>query len=270
LRIPVFDDQELEAISQQSADLQRLISAAGEELRTVLRVPFNLRLTADLISAGIPVDEITPIRTQVELLERNWHERVVRADSRGDAREAVLRLAVKEMVANRSLLVNRADVASDPAVGASLNEVLSAHILDEWQRPAGGRPERSVLTFSHHILYDYAVARLLLRGVPGTAAAQIVGDPDLSIAIRPSLVRHFEYLWWMDESRNGFWDEVFDFLHTEGMPEIGKVVGPNVAADQARRLSDLAPLLAALSGRDGNSTDTADQALRHLISGILV
>jgi len=269
LRIPVFDDQELEEISQQSTDLQRLISEAGGELRSLLRVPFNLRLTADLINAGISVDEITPIRTQVELLERYWQERIIRADSRGDAREAVLRLAVQGMVANRSLLVNRAHVASDPAVGASLNEVLSAHVLDEWQRPTGRRPERSVLTFSHHILYDYAVARLMLRGVPRTAAAQIVSDPDLSIAIRPSLVLHFQYLWWVDQGRTAFWDEVFDFLRTEGIPEIGKVVGPTVAADQATQVADLAPLIGALSGTDPHGTETADQALRHLVSGIL-
>jgi hypothetical protein len=73
----------------------------------------------------------------------------------------------------------------------------------------------------------------------------------------------------MDQSRTAFWDEVFDFLRTNGIPEIGKVVGPTVAADQATRVSDLAPVIAALSGTESNQTDTADQALRHLVSGIL-
>jgi hypothetical protein len=269
LRIPVFDDEELAEISHQSADLHSLISAAGGELRNLLRIPFNLRLTADLISEGIPVEEITPIRTQIELLERYWQERIIRADRRGDAREAVVRVAAQEMVANRSLLVNRAQVARDPSAGAPLNELLSAHVLAEWQRPTGGRPERSVLTFSHHILFDYAVARLLLRGVPGTAAAQIRRDPDLSVAVRPSLVLHFQYLWWMDQGRVAFWDEVFDFLRTDGIPQIAKVVGPTVAADQATQLSDLAPLIGALGVSGGLGADTADQALGHLVSGIL-
>jgi hypothetical protein len=269
LRIPVFDDHEIDEISHKSADLARLISASGGELLALLRVPFNLRLMADLISEGISVDEITPIRTQVELLERYWQERVIRRDGRGDAREAVLRLAVQEMVANRSLRVNRGQVASDPAVSTPLNQLLSAHVLVEWQRPAGGRPERAVLTFAHHILYDYAVARLLLRGVPGTAAAKIKQDPDLSIAIRPSLVLHFQYLWWMDQTRDIFWNEVLDFLLTEGIPEIARVVGPTVAADQAISESDLSPLTAALADTNGNVRDIADKALRHLVSGIL-
>jgi hypothetical protein len=42
-----------------------------------------------------------------------------------------------------------------------------------------------------------------------------------------------------------------------------------VAADQATQVADLAPLIGALSGTDPHGTETADQALRHLVSGIL-
>lgn len=269
LRIPVFDDEELKEICEESTELKQLISVAGEELRDLLRVPFNLRLTAGLITEGISVEEITPIRTQVELLERYWQERVIRADGLGDAREAVLRLAVQGMVANRSLQVNRGPVASDPAVSAPLNEVLSAHVLTEWQRSTGGRPERDVLAFSHHILYDYAVARLLLRGIPGTSAALIKQDPDLSISIRPSLVLHFQYLWWVDDTRDVFWNEVFEFLRTEKIPEIARVIGPTVAADQSAEVSDLMPLITSLADSKSNGPDIPDQALSHLVAGIL-
>ena len=44
-------------------------TGSNQEMRDIIRIPFNLRLLGELISEGLPFDEITPIKTQLELLE---------------------------------------------------------------------------------------------------------------------------------------------------------------------------------------------------------
>jgi hypothetical protein len=48
--------------------------------------------------------------------------------------------------------------------------------------------------YSHHVLFDYAVARLVLRGDPSTLVKRLMDDPELAIVIRPSFSYHFQHL----------------------------------------------------------------------------
>jgi len=68
--IPKLDSQELAQVLAQSADLGKLIQRADEKLLTLLSSPFNIKLMAEMIGSGVLVDSLTPIRTQIELLER--------------------------------------------------------------------------------------------------------------------------------------------------------------------------------------------------------
>jgi len=156
----------------------------------LLRIPFNLRLIAELIGTGVNVSSLTPIRTQVELLERYWRERVIGSDTQADAREAVLRRATTEMVHGRTLRIDRAKVADDPSASAPLRQVLSAQLLVEWQPSPEAAPDRYIITYGHHILFDYAVARLLLRGPLDQVVAWLAKEPDLLLAVLQSLHYH--------------------------------------------------------------------------------
>src|ERR1051325_2967354 len=99
------------------------------------------------------------------------------------------------MVRTRSLRVNRREVAYEPMLGRLLDEVLSSHILSEWQPTPDTPADRSVLTFSHHMLFDYSAARLLLRGTAKSFIARLEEEPEIVMAIRPSIVMHFEHEW---------------------------------------------------------------------------
>lgn len=269
LNIPLLGDEELEQIPPQSQDLARLIARADPALRNLLRVPFNLRLMADLIGSGIAVESLTPIRTQIELLDRYWQERIIRSDSQADAREAVLRRATEKMVETRSLRVNRTEVSSDPAASAALTDVLSSQVLTEWQPSPETAPDRYVLTFAHHVLFDYAVARLLLRGIPESIIERLEADPELVLAIRPSLVFHFQYLWSIDRTHTFFWNLNLRVMESKSIPEIGKLIGPGVAAEQITQPSDCEPLLSALEDASPTIREAAEQALRHVVGAVV-
>jgi hypothetical protein len=94
-------------------------------------------------------------------------------------------------------------------------------------------------------------------------------EPDLLLAIRPSMVLHFYYLWMLHSNRHVFWDLVFEVIRSPRIPEIGKIVGPGVAAELGETLLDFEPLLKKLEINDFGSNDTAEDALQHLIGAIL-
>jgi hypothetical protein len=121
----------------------------------------------------------------------------VRDDGQRDAREGLLRHACEDMVSARVLRVNRSSVAA-PGTSLVLDDLLSTHILTEWQSSPVGTPDQYVLTFAHHVLFDYAVARLLFRGTPEKLLTRLTDDPELVIVVRPSLLLHFQHLWTVD------------------------------------------------------------------------
>jgi hypothetical protein len=265
--VPLLSVEEWLQIPSQSPELAKLLVEAGENLLLLLRVPFNLRLAGELLGSGVTVESLTPIQTQIGLLDRYWQERVVRKDYESDAREAVLLRVVEAMVSARALRVSRRDVA-DPNLSRALNQVLSSHILTEWESQAGAVVDRSILTFAHHVLFDYAAAYLLFRGTPQSLIQRLESDANLVLAVRPSIVMHFQYLWLLDST--SFWDTYLLLLRSEQIPEIGKLVGASVAVEFMREVESFAPLMRALSSEDIQRRELGEKAYRHVTGGLLV
>ena len=271
LNIPHLSDEELDQIFSQSKELQALLFEAPTEIHELLRVPFNLKLTVELLEAGVAPDELTPTRTQLGLFEKYWDHRVIRKDKdrNGDAREAVLKELCMGMIRERVLRIDRSVVAR-PDTSNLLDDLLSIQILVEWQPSHEAPPNRYILAFSHNFLFDYATARLLLRGTRNAVLRLLIDDPDLgAIVIRPSLLLHFRYLWTVDASRRQFWDFVFRVIREGKIPEIAKLIGSTVAAEFTRVLSDLEPLCIALDDPNSQDYTVAVQALKHLAGALL-
>ena len=143
VNVPELSEDELQQVKVQCIPIANLITQAPPALADLLRIPFNLRLLADLFGAGVSATELQPIRTQPELLDRYWTERVIRHDHFGDARETLLRRTTTAMVNQRSLRIARNLVMADEAARrATLHDLLSTQILAEWPI-AGGAPQRS-------------------------------------------------------------------------------------------------------------------------------
>lgn len=171
------------------------------------------------------------------------------------------------MVAARTLRAERREVA-EAAAEAPLRELLSNQVLTEWQPAPGVGAEREFVAFGHHVVFDYAVAQLLLRGDPGALVRRLEADPELPLVVRPSLVLHFHHLW-LQRDRERFWDLVFRLVRSDRVPEIGKLIGPSVAAALAQGLSELEPLCRALEDGDVDVQRAAESALRHLVGMLL-
>lgn len=263
ISIPELSPPELESAAAQSPVLQQVLEAASPALRALLRNAFNLRLACDLIGDNVSGRDLTGVSSGSDLLERYWLERVLRAPL-GDDREAVLRRACEAMLAARQLKVERDLLRAGPS--GALSDLLSTHVLAEWQPTEELPPERSTITFSHHVLYDYAVARLMFDLDVDRVVRALQSDTELALAARPSLVMFFQRLWFQAPSRVPFWSSVVA-LAGAAVPAVAKLVGSAVAAEGATRAADVAPLTVAL--RTDATRRPAEQTFAALIGAAL-
>lgn len=269
LNIDILSDEELAQVQAQSKELGELIKTASGVLKDLMRPPFNLRLAADMLGSGLKPKDLTPIVSKVELLERYWAHRVIGQDQDGDSREAVLRDLVTTMAGTRTLRVERAS-AQKASAGPSITKLLSEHVIVEWSQDTGSVPNREILAFSHHVLFDYSAARLMFRGSPDALIGKLRGDTQLAIVIRPSILMHFQYLWAADVGHSQFWEATFKLMDAAGVPQIAKLIGPFVAADSVKAVGDLGALYGALESKIKAVRESGENAFRHLVGALLV
>lgn len=266
VNIGTLSDCELIQVGQQSPELAELITNASAALKVLLRLPFNLRLLAELLATGTSAGDLQPIATQLELLDRYWQARIIRADHQGDARELVLRRVTRAMVRDRALRIPRSEAVADEAgSGVFLQDLLSTHVVAEWTTSTG-KPQHEFITFPHHLLFDYAVARLYVPPQVDVFLQRLVDEPDLLVAIRPSIEIHYQRLW--DTDPESFWVLTVRALEAQ-IPEIGKLIGPTIAAQRAGKVTQLQPLVDLLSSPTPAERATGIAILRHAMVALL-
>ncbi|MBZ0232825.1 MAG: ATP-binding protein [Deltaproteobacteria bacterium] len=260
LNVPILDDEELADIARNAPTLGALLSEASQPLKELLRNAFNIRLAADLVTSTLTRSEFSAIESPLELLDRYWRYRIL--GTGGDEREHLLRSASEAMVQQRSLRVDRQSLAIP--TGTALETLLSANVLVEWQKSEGVLPNRYILSYSHHVLHDYAIARLMLRGDRSSLLARLTENVDFALVARPSLSMHFHHLWADDPDE--FWRLSFDVLKLEGASKVLQLIGSSVAADSYRASEELEPLFESLTSQDPRS---ASLFLSHLVGAII-
>lgn len=260
--VPELSPSELEGLSDVAPRLGAGVAASPTDLRALLANAFCLRLFAELVAADFPEAQFDAIRTRVQLLDAYWANRVLTNPTDGDRRERVLRQVCAIAIASRTLTVTREELldTQDPA---PLGQLLAMRLLSE--TTDGGVVRRELIGFAHHILFDYAVARLLLRGEVQRIFRVIVEQPDTLLLARPSYQLHFEHLWLSSPSRADYWQAAVLLSSQPQIPAIARIIAPAVAARSAVQISDFNPLLAALRVAEPGSLD----CLNHLIGAAL-
>ena len=175
------------------------------------------------------------------------------------------------MVSGRALHADR-DLVATVEAGPHASDLLSAGVIVEWQ-PNQHHPSRSAtLAFSHHVLFDYAVARLLLRVSVARFLDVLEQDSAIVLLGRPSLVMHFHHLWAAAEpgtQPEEFWQAVLAVCRSSKIPEIGKFVGPGVAAGMGMVIDEFEPLVDALMDPNDSVREAAESALAHCVRAFL-
>jgi HEAT repeat protein len=254
-----LSDEELTGLAKSAPPVHVFLSAASPELVELLRVPFNLSLLAGLLERDrIDLGRLHAIRTQLELLDLYWERRVLAPASGRDARELLATKVCDVAVETMRLQVPRAELRELAAIHTpGFEQLLGAGVLVETQ--AAGTREESV-GFAHHVLFDYAIHRLILTGSPDQIAKRLAASDELVLLARPSLVYTLVASWEADERRRAFWGLALR-LADEEVPMAARLVGPTVAVERASRLLDFEPLLAAVDRREAEAFFN----LRHIV-----
>ena len=265
--VPELSEEELCQLSELAPGIHELLEGATDELRELAQVPFNLRLLAELVGLEVESIELEPVTTQVQLLDLYWRHRVIGSDGLGDARVGVITTVARQMVAAHRLQAERAPLAT-VEVAPSLGKLLDEHVLTEITTPTG-TVEREQIAFSHNVLFDFALAKVLLSGREEKLSEAIIAQPDLVIFARPSFDFHFRSLWESDPSRARFWEACLAIAAETEVPQLGRVIGPVVATEVIREAADFEPLLTALAEEDTARREIAEGVLRHLVGAAL-
>jgi hypothetical protein len=256
--VPPLAESELQQAFEQNSTLGEVYRNGSAELRNLLSIPFHLWLVEKALGAGTSVSAFSAVTSEVQLLDLYWKRRVTTTND-ADDRRFLLTKATDAMVRSHTLAVRRESIYQ-PAAANAWEGLLSDEILAE-------QSDTDSVSFSHNILFDFAVSALLLQTDPASFARFIAEEPARPLFLRPSLVYHFTRLWHFD--RDDFWK---NFWHATSRDEIHlrqiiRIVLPAVVIAEARSLSDLAPLQLKLAQGDSAAIEAIAftiQALRIL------
>jgi hypothetical protein len=149
----------------------------------------------------------------------------------------------------------------------ALREIRSRGILQGPALRHGTRIGDEEIRFTHHLLHDYAIARVLIPTVGERLSQFAIREPRLPIFYRQSFMFALEELWDTDDRREIFWKSA---LRLEGMAQLHsltRILAPILAARRVESIDDLQPLLTSLSATSV-SDSPAHKALRHLAAGL--
>ncbi len=245
LLVRPLTEEELNQVWVKSPLMATTYRQGTKALRSLLKSPFNLFLLADVLSAG--TRSLGNVTTQVELLHLYWSYRVMGADHRGLARQAVLKRALDQMLEQRRPQVPVNDLAGVQT--EDLDRLLSEGVLV----PAEGIQDRfKGISFAHHVLFDYGVARLTLEG--GSTpdfAARLTGSDERALLIAPGAIMALQILWQEDGVRRPvFWKKAFEVGGAVEKGAFFRMLPARVAAELTRDVEDFKPVLDCLRRRD--------------------
>jgi hypothetical protein len=250
-------------IRTKAPELDAVFTTATPKLLELLDIPFNLRLVAEMLSESGERTDFRGIDTQVGLLDKYWFIRVIRSSAEGNIREAVLTEIVTTLVRERKLTIAKAQILT-AAKEAQFSSLSSDNVIVEQVANLHGR---NIIGFSHHLLFDYAVSRLVLGSGFERFLETISRERDLSLFLRPSIDLFFKEAWL--RHRDTFWTNLRLFSEGQDVPAIAKIIGPAVIPELAKSGADLAPLVNALKSTDTNLTAVAEQWIIHVVGAVL-
>lgn len=260
--IPELSDLELNQFCDNSAPLRAAVDSASRALQELVHNPFCLRLLSELVHHGVTSGDLTPVQDRIDLLDLYWVHRVLLANA--DEHEHALRVACERMLATRRLNVSRMELLSGNVAPSALSDLLKLHVLSE--RVDNGVLRRESLSFAHHILFDYAVARLIFREPRDAVIERTEVRPELALFARPSIAMHFSHLWRISSDRREFWDLAIRWSGHSATPEIAKIIAPGIAAVEIATIDDVQVPLAAIRAK-GHSAVV--YVLQHMIGARL-
>jgi len=262
INIPRLTNFELDSLARQHSKIHQFIQAlqTDSKLYELCKNLFNFKLIAQLLENDVEIDKLALFESRLELLDLYWNQVVIGNFSDSRARESVLAQLTNTMVSEQRMRVldESSPISSGPLVYLLQRNVLSESV------------QRSIkhLSFSHHIIFDYAIFRLFLMRLKDEDLINALSEPAKLLFIRPSLLMFFQDLWRQD--KENFWGISFQLQASSQASGIAKTIPAMTISESPYCLVDYHPLIFKLASPIETEMSIADEMLKHLIGALLV
>lgn len=203
--IPALTAEEVLSVKGHIPNLEKLYNDASDEFKGILRNPFNLWLLKKISEKNKKLEGLDKIGSEVQLLDKFW-ENYISSTADSEAKEAILSALTKDMVTGYALSV-RKNQHYQANVDSSWKSLFSDEILI-LSELTGQR-----VSFSHNILFDYAVSRLVIDEDINEVVKFLTHEPARALFLRPSLTYYYARLWFADRDR--FWSSFSALLKSD-------------------------------------------------------
>jgi hypothetical protein len=232
LHLGLLSEAERADLARQSPSLDKALLAGGSRLEMLAHNPFNLALLGELLVAGIPAQDLTAVFTRGQLLTRYWEQRV---EAMGTPGAVALARLVEQMLQAKALSIHRTRV--EPATALSLDHLQQNGVL-----AATGSGQ---IGFRHHVLFDYAVATLLLVPTGTSIPVYLRREQAVGLLLAPALG------YWVEElkrTREDFWAFVTGLVADTTLDPVVRVEVARLAVEAVQPGEELTELTTILNG----------------------
>jgi hypothetical protein len=228
----------------------------GTEIWDLLKTPFNFWIFEQILSNDNSVSEIQKFHSQVELLDFYWNIRVHDSQLWED-KEIILQNATQRMVESKKLFVKIEDIYTSDKKEA-WEKLLSDQILVETIE------SNQKFSYSHNILFDYAVSILLLKESENTIFSFISEDLSRQLFLRPSLDFYFTRLWYSNPTL--YWKIFWKILRSSqiSLNILIRLTSINVLINEIKTINDLIPIFSELKRGDPQGINATLYVLQSL------
>ncbi|ACI58859.1 conserved hypothetical protein (plasmid) [Rhizobium leguminosarum bv. trifolii WSM2304] len=248
VRVPSWTQSEFAQLLARAPVLAAALANAPRALQDLAAIPFNTRLVSDLVKDGVITSDFSHIATQSELLQLYWEHRVERYAA--PARACILRI-VTAMVEARALRASFAVAAQSDA--SALDDLEREGVLISVDN-------RRWIQFRHHLLFDFAAARIMLDPEELIQGDLRFGKAEArGLMLAPALSFVLREIWMREPDRAEFWTAAGHILSDrDGDPVIRSATG-RICAEYPLAVSDMK----VLAGRIVAGDEEAAQAFVH-------
>jgi hypothetical protein len=253
--VPTWSAAEFERLLDSVPALSEALANAPDALRNLAAVPFNTRLLTDLVKDGLVRADFTHVASQAELLQLYWDHRV---GQHGTPARACVRRIVDAMVSNRALRASiDAASGSDPSMIDQLARegVIITVDNDRW------------IQFRHHLLFDFAAARVLLDPDAIVSGTMPFGKKEArGLMLAPALTFVLREIWDKQTDRADFWTAAATILADRESDPIIRSATSRICAEYPFLPEDAR----CLGKRIVMGNDQAARAFGHIAGALVV
>ena len=227
--IPELNQEDLIYVLNQHPVLSKHEKEFNPRLKRLLLNPFFISLILHLIENEKNTAKLNSVYSEVQLLDLYWNSRV-ECNPNGLNYEIILNKITALMIKAHSLFLNLVELRNFDTTG--IDFLMSAGILTK------EGVNKNKISFSHNILFDYAVSRYGINDSYDGLFKFISEDNSRIVLLRPSILYFLSKVWYCDKV---LFKKICLGLYngkTQKVPLIGEMMAIRVIVDESNTPDD--------------------------------